>query len=318
MNHSMEHEELHLLVSGQLSESEALELLNRISASEELRRAYSELTTVDELVREAHSLGAADSECAGDNTPGATKQGARHPADTSQAISRQEEQVDRILRRIQRGETPHGPTAKPGPSGHPRRRPRLPWAVAAVLALACGVLLTVALGRQDGNSSHRFETVSQMTPGRIAHYLSMREQLSDATAIIWRSGSVREEGLLGLSSPDGDDVIIRVTVVRSRGDEVKRWCVDALMQRGHSVELVTQAGQTWPASIRVSVKPGSAQKVPVSIRARLIEYPPVEIGNEAVMVCQGEPVLVGQVTAGEFLFKLFVEAVSARPPADAV
>ena len=297
--------ELNRLVSGELSDAESLELMERIVRDDRLRPKYNDLQAVDELIRAAYLT---DESCA-------------EIADGSAApLQGHKAQIETILRKTvgeKRLRQKHPHSAALGWLGWNGLRLFGPWAVAAVLAIVCGLLLySHALG--PGNSG---QGASRMDRGLIAHYVKLRKQLGEASmAVIWANDDLREEGVLGTAAgPQDREVIVRVTVIRSDGSRSDRWSVDALMRRGHTVELVTQADRKWPGSVKVSAGPGDGgDRVPISIQARLTDDPPTEINNQRVLINQSEPMLVGSVTSGGYRYALFIEATVATRSGPAI
>jgi hypothetical protein len=300
-NRTEDQAELNRLVSGELSDAESLKLMERIVRDDDLRSKYNDLQTIDELIKEAYLKDESLAETAGE--PATSPQG-------------QEAQIEAILRGTVGGTRVRRKRPHPAARGWNAARVFGPWAVAAALAIMCGLLLYSHLLGPDGPGYG----ASRMDRGLIAHYVKMRKQLGDASmAVIWASDEVREEGVLGTAAgPDGREVILRLTVVRSDGDRSERWSVDALMRRGHMVELVTQTNRQWPASVKVSAGSGGNDRVPISIQARLTNDPPTEINNQRVLINQSEPTLVGSVTSGGYRYELFVEATVATGTGPAV
>ena len=304
-----DHAELNRLVSGELADAESLELMKRMLRDEALRRQYDRLVAVDELVREAYL---ADSAGAGGEA-----------ADASDAVEadglapeRRRAQVEAILGRIQGGKRVR--RRRPGRRaiGWIRRQSILPWVIAASVALASGLVLRMGWSGQKA----AMDQVRRMDPKQAAHYADVRAQLGEASmAVIWTNDGVSEVGNLGaVGGPRRCEVFVRVTIVRTRGDEAERWSVDALMRRDQVIELATQTQRSWPASVKVSAKPGKDSHIPVSIEARLTEDPPVAISNERLVLTPSEPTSVGSVTSEGCRYELFIEAIGMEGTGSAI
>ncbi|MBN2583962.1 MAG: hypothetical protein JXL80_12925 [Planctomycetes bacterium] len=289
-------EKLSRLASGELPDEQALELTDHMVRDDGLRRELAELRAVDELLKEA---------CLGDETSGASGM---------PSAEQRERQIGEILARTE-GSAARASMRLGRPAlGWKRVGRALPWVVAACLAVVCGVLVHWHLGR----TGLQGPMTSGLNRRLIAQYVGVRDKLGDASmAVIWSNNEVREEGFLGAAvKSDLSDVIVRVTVVRTDGDRSEQWSADALMRRGHAVELVTEAERQWPASVRICARPGGNGLVPLTAEIRLTDDPPTEINNRQIMMKPSAPASIGSVVAGPWRYEVFIEAavVSGMQP----
>jgi hypothetical protein len=281
-------EKLSRLANGELPDGQALELTDRMVRDDGLRRASAELRAVDELLKEV---------CLRDDTSGASG---------LPSAERREQQIGEILARTE-GSAARASMRRDRPAlGWKRVGRALPWVVAACLAVVCGVLMH----SQPGGPAPQGPMASGLDGRLIAKYVSVRDKLGDASmAVIWSNNEVREEGFLGAAVKcDLSDVIVRVTIVRTDGDRSEQWSADALMRRGHVVELVTEAERQWPAGVRICARSGGNGLVPLAAEVRLTDDPPTEINNRQIMMKPSAPVSIGSVVAGSWRYEVIIEA----------
>jgi len=296
------HADLNRLLSGELPEADAVELMSRLLQDDELRLQYQRLLAVDRIVREA---------CQGDESKAQASQAeADMTNDDMMSPDRREEQIQAILSEIRRRSRTQRGASRGQAVRRILARPVLAWGIAAALAIVCGLLAYLACGVGTVPADH----VHRMDAALVAHYSDVRRQLGeDSMAVIWTTDGVSEVGDLGAAhSPGKAEAIVRVTVVRTGDGVAEQWRGDALIRQGHVIELATQADRSWPASIRVGVRPGEAGCTVISLQARLAENPPAEITNQGLTVSPLEPVSVGSVMSGPWRYEVFVEASPAR------
>ncbi|NLX57589.1 MAG: hypothetical protein GXY74_00705 [Phycisphaerae bacterium] len=284
-------DQLSRLASGELSAEAARTLAERMARDEALRRDHADLLAVDQLLRDA---------CLRDE---ATDQSGLPTSEQRQ------ERIQQILDRT---------GSRPARTSRRSDRPALgwkrvgrvaPWVLAASLAVVCGMLVQ---WRLDQPSSRPDAVPAGGLDSRlITQYVAVRDRLGDASmAVIWSNNEVREEGVLGTARDAGDlaDVIVRVTVTRSDGNRTEQWSADALMRRGHEVELVTEAERSWPASVRICARSGGNGQVPLAAEIRMGDDPPAEINNRRILIEPSVPVSVGSVLAGPWRYEVYIEA----------
>lgn len=291
-------EELNRLVSGELSEDESLALQGRMLQDPELRARHQRLVEVDALLREAY-LDTRSADQAG------TQQDAQpievpHDERRFRHIDEIVEQIQQAAMRRQRRKTV--------------RFPRLPWGIAAALLIAVGVALTVGPLLKRSPWVKARMAVLPLSKEQVAHYADLRNRLGDNTVIIMHGQEGRYESVLGqVTRP----VVVRVTVIRTSGDGEDHWTADAIVPRDHTVELVTEDGGQWPASIRISARPGGDSVVPVTLRARLVRGALSEI-NLTAKVKPSEARSVSVVEVDGVRYEVFIQAERIAPGTEAL
>ena len=302
--------ELDRFLSDELSEAERSELARRLTEDESLRREYDRLQFVDDLVREARLRD--ESPARGGGAPEASEDQRATMTELPRSRQRRIRAIVDLVRAEATAERARGcPTKAIGS----RIRTVLPWAVAAMLAVVCGVLLYAELSHESQHQAH----VSPIDRTLVSHYVEMRKQLgSESLAVIWSGNEAVETGHIHGPSLSAREVVLRVTIIRRIGAESEPWSADVLIQPGHVVELVTQPGRTWPVSVKVSVESSGADRLPITVRAQLAYDPPVSINNHRISVAPGEPESVAIVTAGAYQYEVFVEAVPAAASVTAI
>jgi len=297
--------ELHRFLDDELSEAERRELAMRLSEDESLRRGFGRLQLVDDLVREARLR--KESPARGWDAPEASGM--------TELPTRRQGQIRSIVGLVRAEAAAEGARGRSTRTIKPRILAVLPWAVAATLAVVCGVLL-------DGDPSHKDdlrEHVSSIDRALVSHYVEMRKQLGKSSlAVIWSGNETVETGQVSYEGVVGREVIVRVTIIRRSGAESEVWSADVLMQPGHVVELVTQPGRTWPVSVRVSAEVGGGDRVRVGMDAVLTPESRIGVSNHRISVAPVDPESVAIVTAGAYQYEVFVEAVPVAAPVTAI
>ena len=149
---------------------------------------------------------------------------------------------------------------------------------------------------------------------QVAHYANLRNRLGDNTVIIMYGQEGKYESVTGrVTRP----VVVRVTVIRTSGDGEDHWTADAIVPRDHTVELVTQDGGQWPASIRISARPDGDSVVPVTLRARLVRDALSEI-NLTAKIKPAETRSVSVVEVDGVRYEVFVQAERIAPATEAL
>lgn len=198
------------------------------------------------------------------------------------------------------------------------RRAPLPWAVAAVLAVACGVLLYQSLTSSPRQAAPQAkptvvatDDTEPLTRGRIAEYVEARRKLGSSTlAVVWGDDDTQFDGNLAtVADSRRPSVVVRVRVIRHSGEVREYWKHDAIVQTGHVVDLVTSQKPSWPASLKLSADGSAGSTVAVSIQARLTNDPPTEINSGHVLLKAGTPTSIGSVTTNGYRYEIQVEAV---------
>jgi hypothetical protein len=293
MDDNQEQVELNRLVSGELSDDDALALQRRMLQDADLRAEYERLQEVDALIREAfleRRSVAADAPAEGGGDPPRVPHDDRRLQHIEQIVGQIHEAAIRRRRR------------------HSVRFPRLPWAIAAVLLAAVGLSLWAGPRLLQTRSAGRAAVVP-LSSERVAHYAQLREKLGENVAMIWRDDSGTYKQVSGQASRP---VVIRVTVVRSDADGQKHWTADAVIPQGETIEMVTSDAAEWPASIRVGVRSASDEAVPVCIQAQLVRGQSSEIHLTAD-VPSAEAVSVGNLQVGAARYEIFVQAERMAP-----
>lgn len=300
--------ELNRLISGELPDRQALELMKRMLRDNRLRTEYQRLEQVDALVKDAY-LGDESSEAEDDESE-ESESSAGGPARTGGATvspERRQDQIDAILGRIEGRRRLHRRRPARAAFGWARRQSPAPWLVAASLALVCGYLLHAAYPLEQ-----RFappEELDGLSSDRIAQYIAAKKQLSPTIAgVVWGDDLTTEMTMEDVAAPVSRDVILRVTVFRYGDGGVEQWQREAAIRRGHVMNLATRDNRIWPVSVEVNPLVGGQRDVRIRVQARLTDNPPAKIDNQ-VTVTSGKQVFVGAVSSNGVRYELYIEAV---------
>jgi hypothetical protein len=291
--------ELNRLVSGELTSEESLAFMKRMLHDKELRQAYDSLRQVDELAREIYLDDQSGTE--DDHAP-------EVDAAVAWAGDRREKEVRKILAAIES-------KAARQPRSWKFRLTSPRWAVAAAVLVICSLSLMAFATwelQRAALMARNANPLRHMDEDYLQQMADVRNRIGENAVIVWNGNSASFGMVQNGSSAS---VAVRVTVVRTQGDDVQSWAADGVVLAKHIVEMVTEERTPdWPDSIRISIKPDQGPGVAVSVHARLVKGSASEINVEPVIE-PSKPKMVGGILVGDAKYELFIQAEILKPTA---